>query len=111
MKVSASAVALILCVFATFSFAKVDPEAAPRHYNYRDASKQMRRIYYGELQETIYCGCRYLASNGNTSSPPTTWVSTFPAGTTAAVRTVAQTTPRSRSWKATFTTSTPPSAK
>ena len=60
MKVSASAVALILCVFAAFSFAKVDPEAAPRHYNYRDAGKQMRRIYYGELQETIYCGCRYL---------------------------------------------------
>ena len=60
MKVSAKAVALILCVFAAFSFAKVDPEAAPRHYNYRDAGKQMRRIYYGELQETIYCGCRYL---------------------------------------------------
>ena len=39
--------------------AKVDPEAAPQHYNFRDASKQLRRVYYGELQETLYCGCKY----------------------------------------------------
>jgi deoxyribonuclease-1 len=60
MKVSASAVALILCIFAAFSFAKVNPEAAPKHYNYRDAGKQMKRIYYGDLQRTLYCDCRYI---------------------------------------------------
>ena len=59
MKVSASAVALILCVFASTSFAKVDPQAAPQHYNYRGAGQQMKRIYYGDLQETIYSGCKY----------------------------------------------------
>jgi len=79
MKVSASAVALFLCVFVSFSFAimknpyngipkikKPDPDycnnevSNGQHYNYRDAGKQMINIYYGELQETLYCGCRYL---------------------------------------------------
>ncbi|MBO7383274.1 MAG: deoxyribonuclease I, partial [Fibrobacter sp.] len=45
--------------FATFSEARVDPDTPPQHYNYRDASKQLRRVYYGELQETLYCGCKY----------------------------------------------------
>jgi len=73
MKVSAKAVALILCIFATFSPAKYiiknNSGGSPsckenisngQHYNYRDAGKQMKNIYYGELQETLYCGCRYL---------------------------------------------------
>ena len=49
----------LIAFCATFSEARVDPTAAPQHYNYRDASKQLRRVYYGELQETLYCGCRY----------------------------------------------------
>ena len=49
----------LVAIFATYSEARVDPTAAPQHYNYRDASKQLRRVYYGELQETLYCGCRY----------------------------------------------------
>ena len=49
----------LIALFATFSEARVDPTAAPRHYNYRDASKQLRRVYYGDLQETLYCGCKY----------------------------------------------------
>ena len=50
---------LVLAALSSIVFARVDPTAAPRHYNYRDASKQMRRVYYGELQETLYCGCKY----------------------------------------------------
>ena len=50
---------LMLAAFSAVAFARVDPTAAPQHYNYRDASKQMRRVYYGELQETLYCGCKY----------------------------------------------------
>ena len=52
---------LMLAAFSAVAFARVDPTAAPQHYNYRDASKQMRRVYYGELQETLYCGCKYVA--------------------------------------------------
>ena len=54
-----SALPLLLAACFSIAFAKVDPEAAPQHYNYRDASKQLRRVYYGELQETLYCGCKY----------------------------------------------------
>ena len=50
---------LFLSVFITIAWSRVDPGEPPRHYNYRDAGQQMRRIYYGELQETLYCGCRY----------------------------------------------------
>lgn len=60
MKVSACTVALILGILVSAASAKVDPEAAPQHYNYRDASKQLRRVYYGELQRTLYCDCKYL---------------------------------------------------
>ncbi len=31
-----------------------------KHYNYRGASRQMEKIYHGELRETIYCGCEYF---------------------------------------------------
>ncbi len=34
-------------------------EEEPRHYDYNGASRQMHRIYYGDLQETLYCGCSY----------------------------------------------------
>ena len=50
---------LLLAVFIAIAWSRVDPTAAPQHYNYRDASKQLRRVYYGELQETLYCGCKY----------------------------------------------------
>ncbi len=48
----------LLVLFAEVQ-AKVDPEAKPQHYDYRGAGQQMRRIYYGDLQETLYCGCKY----------------------------------------------------
>lgn len=35
----------------------------PQHYDFVHAKKQMDRIYYGDLMETVYCGCRY-ESNG-----------------------------------------------
>ena len=52
------ALALTAIAFS-FSLAAVDKEPPPQHYNYRGAGQQMKRIYYGDLQETLYCGCRY----------------------------------------------------
>ncbi|MCF0224144.1 MAG: endonuclease [Fibrobacter sp.] len=52
-----AAIGLLCC--CTQSFAKIKRDAPPQHYNYRDASKVMKRIYYGDLQETLYCGCKY----------------------------------------------------
>lgn len=49
--------------FTSSSCARVDATDAPRHYNYRDAGKQMKHIYYGELQTTLYCGCKYFDKN------------------------------------------------
>lgn len=54
-----AALLLILCVFAC---AKVD-DLKPRHYTYREITPQMKRIYYGELQRTIYCDCQYSDKN------------------------------------------------
>ena len=50
---------LILTLFIALAWSRVDPQDNPQHYNYRGAGQQMRRIYYGELQETLYCGCHY----------------------------------------------------
>ena len=70
MKVSAKAVALILCIFATATFAKTrmgffkptetcwDTYSKGQHYNYRDARKQMKDLY----GETLYCGCRFTTT-------------------------------------------------
>ena len=55
----ALAVTFFVSLLAPNTEARVDPTAAPQHYNYRDASKQLRRVYYGDLQETLYCGCKY----------------------------------------------------
>lgn len=46
---------IIIALVASFLVA----QEGPRHYNYNGASRQMNRIYYDELQESIYCGCRY----------------------------------------------------
>lgn len=128
----------VICGLAIIAQAKVDPEAKPRHYNYREAGKQMRRIYYGELQETLYCGCRYLDKktvdfsscdfeprhNPNRKSLKRAhsieWEHIvtahnmghfLPCWKDGAARTAAPTIPHSRSWKGTFITSTRPSAK
>lgn len=50
---------LLLAVLIAVAWSRVDPEEAAHHYNYRQASQQMKRIYYGDLQETLYCGCHY----------------------------------------------------
>lgn len=47
-----------------FSFASNSAHDLPRHYTFAEAKKKMDQIYYGNLMETIYCGCRY-ASNHN----------------------------------------------
>ena len=46
---------ILIALVASFLVA----QEGPRHYDYNGASRQMNRIYYGELQESIYCGCRY----------------------------------------------------
>lgn len=49
----------IVAITVSAVFCAVDKEPMPQHYNYRGAGQQMKRIYYGDLQETIYCGCKY----------------------------------------------------
>ena len=49
----------IVAIAVSAVFCAVDKEPMPQHYNYRGAGQQMKRIYYGDLQETIYCGCKY----------------------------------------------------
>ena len=49
----------LIALAVSLSLAAVDKEPPPQHYNYRGAGQQMKRIYYGDLQETLYCGCKY----------------------------------------------------
>lgn len=49
----------LLIAFAVNANARVDSTPKPKHYNYRGAGQQMKNIYYGELQKTLYCGCTY----------------------------------------------------
>lgn len=48
---------VLVSLFFTASLLNAQEE--PKHYDYNGASRQMHRIYYGELQETLYCGCHY----------------------------------------------------
>lgn len=49
----------IFIAICAYNIAQARQVEAPHHYNYKDASKQMKFIYYGDLQETLYCGCHY----------------------------------------------------
>ena len=53
---------LLLAVFIAIAWSRVDPTAAPQHYNYRDASKQLRRVYYGEEKKMYLSKKKRLAS-------------------------------------------------
>ena len=44
-----------------FAFASVFAQA-PQHYDFKHAKMQMNRIYYGDLQVTVYCGCKYKSN-------------------------------------------------
>lgn len=59
LRVTSFLLMVLLAAGICFARGNRNENAAPQHYVFAAAKKQMDRIYYGDLMVTVYCGCRY----------------------------------------------------